>query len=210
VKISCFLRFITVFSISCILHIAAAEKANAVNEYLKSGFSPASAQNLKWTTDSSVSTVYEQAYIQPSYNAWNGISSKTNFSKGTSTDYKVKYFVAGSPIASRVGIIIPYCTGGSGTACAEVAAGGSALIPVVWTAAQLYLYESNMVALGYDRAKRITAASHEVGHVFSMSHNPASGLAAPANIPSLMGGVIGPNSTLSLFDRINFQQKWGQ
>jgi hypothetical protein len=204
-----FSRVALTFPLLCILSLFSAKKSYAANEFWQSGFSAANVQDLKWTTDSSVGAAYEIAYIQPSASAWNGISSKVKFSKGTASSYQVKYFVAGNPILSQVGKIVPFCSGGSGTACVEQAAGGTSPTPKTWTAAQLYLYESNMVALGYTQAKRVTAASHEVGHIFSMSHNPASGGQAPANFPSLMAAVIGQYSTLSVFDRINLQTRWG-
>jgi hypothetical protein len=169
-----------------------------VNDFLSSGFPATTVANLKWTTDTvSVSTAYMNAYIDSGSKKWNGISSKVNVIKGTATDYNIRFLVAGSPDPALVGLTIPYCTAGSGNTCTS----GTQ----TYTAARIYMYESNMVVNGFNADRRIACAAHELGHVLSMQHT----FAGVATVPSLMAAALPATSTVENLDKSNLRGKWG-
>jgi hypothetical protein len=208
-KFSRFLRFLAVISVPCTFHLLSIEDAQAFVEFFQSGFPKATVQGLKWTTDSSVSAAYTRDYIRPSSTKWNGITSKVNVAEGTTASYNVKYYISSSPTRSEKGLTVPYCKDSTGDNCAEQINGGNSPVPVVWTSARIYLYEPNMAADGYDQAKRIIAATHELGHALSLKHNPPLTV-APASDPAIMAAKIGPYSILSDLDKNNLKNKWGQ
>lgn len=175
-----------------------ASKANAVADYYSSGFPAATVANLKWTIDTvSVSTTYMNTYIDPGSKKWNGISSKVNVVKGTATDYNIRFLVASSADPDLVGLTVPYCASGNGDICNTGVN--------TYTAARIYMYESNMAAKGFSTDRRIACAAHELGHALSMKHT-SSGV---ATVASLMAGVLPATSTVENLDKSNLRGKWG-
>ncbi len=138
------------------------------------------------------------AYIDPGSKKWNGISSKVNVAKGTATDYNVRFLVAGDPNSAIVGRTFPYCAVGNGDICNTSGT-------QTYTAARIYMYESNMVVGGFNTDRRIACAAHELGHALSMKHTSAG----VATVPSLMAGVLPATSTVETLDKSNLQGKWG-
>lgn len=187
-------------SVSFLLGALFADRANAVNDFFASGFPAATVTNLKWTIDTtSVSTTYMNAYIDPGSKKWNGVSSKVNVVKGTATDYNIRFFVAGDPNASVVGRTFPYCAAGNGPVCNDTTQ--------TYTAARIYMYESNMVGQGFTTERRIACAAHELGHALSMKHTFVG--AAPPSTPSLMAEILPQVSTVENLDKANLRGRWG-
>jgi hypothetical protein len=180
-------------------------RANAVADYWSSGFPAATVSSLKWTIDiASVSATYQNNYIIPGSQKWNGISSKVNVVQGTSNSYNVRFFVDNTLMnPSVVGLAQPCCAAGNGDICKDAAIAGVQ----IFTAARIYLYEAKMANQSFTTDRRIADVAHEVGHILSMKHTFSG--AAPANTPSLMAGILPMVSTIQNLDKVNLKGRWG-
>jgi hypothetical protein len=171
----------------------------AYGEVWQSGFSPTTVQNIKWIPDPSISTSYVTNYIDPGPGKWNGISSKVAVSKGTSTSFNVRYLTQTGADPNLAGKTFPYCAEGNGDICKTEP-------PThLFTAAQIRLYENVIVATKYTTQGRIALASHEFGHVLSLSHLINS------TTPGLMQEVVTTNHNPAPqnADMNNLRYKWG-
>jgi hypothetical protein len=139
------------------------------------------------------------SYIDPAPGKWNGISTKVNVSKGTSTSYNVRFLSKTGTDFSLLAKTFPYCAEGNGDICR--------IEPPthLWTAAQIQLYENVIASKQTTTQGRVAIVTHEFGHALSLNHTYNSA------IPSLMAVGLTPDNDPNPqnVEKANLKYKWG-
>lgn len=171
----------------------------AQNDSFFGGFPSASGSAvtvIRQVPEASLGTQqYYTNYVKRGADAWNGISSKISISSSLSGTYDARAKVVTGSDFELAGLVVPYCTGGSGGAC----------LNSKWNSAEVNGYNNVMDFNNFNGTHKLQLWMHEFGHVLSMAHISKSAPQSDATMHPTVRSIYG----IQHRDRQSLRNRWG-